>query len=292
MLVDAFWCGGVAGAAGSIVTQPLDTVRIKMQTGAGAAAQASVARASSSSTSLTASHFRSVIAHEGMAGLYKGVMAPAAAAGPRSACIFAGYDMALRNFDGGRIRDHALAGVMGGLFAAPVTTPMELVKCRVQVSKIRAAGSSTLGMEWQVCQQLWQREGFRGLACGISLTACRDATFRGTYFATFEVIARAWNQVEGRDPQAKRPWHVSIVSGGLAGVLAWLPVYPLDVIKTHWQTGHRFNATTLPGLLRNGLATQGTRLLTRGLGMTLLRAFPLNAIVFTVYESLRTSRSS
>jgi solute carrier family 25 carnitine/acylcarnitine transporter 20/29 len=292
MLVDAFWCGGVAGAAGSIVTQPLDTVRIKMQTGAGAAAQASVARASSSSmgVSLTASHFRSVIAHEGMAGLYKGVMAPAAAAGPRSACIFAGYDTALRSFDGGRIRDHALAGVMGGLFAAPVTTPMELGKCRVQVSKMRAAGSSALGMEWQVCHQVWQREGFRGLACGISLTACRDALFRGTYFATFEVLARGMARVEGRDQQAPRPFHVSIVAGGLAGVLAWLPVYPLDVIKTHWQTGHRFNATTLPGLLRSGLATEGTQWLTRGLGPTLLRAAPLNAIVFTVYESLRTSR--
>lgn len=293
MLVDAFWCGGVAGAAGSIATQPLDTVRIKMQTGAGAAAQASVShRASSSSCmalSLTASHLRSVLRHEGIKGLYKGVMAPAAAAGPRSACIFAGYDVSIRNFDGNRIRDHALAGVMGGLFAAPVTTPMELVKCRAQVS-MACAGPSPLGMEWQVCNHVWQREGFRGLACGITLTACRDALFRGCYFATLEVTARAMARAEGRDEQAPRPWRVSIVAGALAGVLAWLPVYPLDVIKTHWQTGHRFNATTLHGLLRSGLATEGTQWLTRGLGPTLLRAAPLNAIVFTVYESLRTGR--
>jgi len=294
MLVDAFWCGGVAGAAGSIATQPLDTVRIKMQTGAGEAAQASIRSSSSSSSpfSLTASHFRTVLRHEGIAGLYKGVMAPAFAAGPRSACIFLGYDMALRHFDGGRIRDHALAGVIGGLFAAPVTTPMELVKCRVQVSKIRAAGSSAFSMEYQVVQQLWLREGFRGLACGMPLTACRDALFRGCYFATFEVMARAMARAEGRDADAPRPWHVSVGAGAMAGVLAWLPVYPLDVVKTHWQTGNRFNATTLHGLVLRGVAKEGLHWLTRGLGPTLMRAAPLNAIVFTVYESLRTRRRS
>mmetsp|Transcript_88852 Transcript_88852/g.229189 ORF Transcript_88852/g.229189 Transcript_88852/m.229189 type:complete len:215 (+) Transcript_88852:15-659(+) len=212
-------------------------------------------------------------------------MAPAAAAGPRSACIFAGYDMSLRRLDGGRIRDHALAGVIGGLAAAPVTAPMELVKCRVQVS---GTGGSSLTKEWQVCSNVWQREGFRGLACGMPLTACRDALHRGSYFATFELTARAMARHEGREASAARPFHVSMLAGSLAGIVAWLPVYPLDVIKTHWQTGRRFNADSLVGMLRSGLAAEGGWWLTRGLGATLLRAGPLNAIVFTVYEHLRT----
>jgi len=238
----------------------------------------------------TFSYLGAVMRSEGPQGLYKGALAPIAAAGPRSACIFAGYDLALRLRGGSAVSDHALAGAAGGVFAVPITNPMELIKCRAQVT---AGGSatSTLAVELRICTRLLQREGVGGLACGLPLTLARDAVYRGVYFATYEVVARAMHGSRGAGRSA-RPMHVSLLAGGMAGVVAWFPVYPVDVLKTHWQTGRRFNSTTILGMLGNGLAAEGPRWLTRGLAPTLIRTWPLNAIVCTMYETLQKLRQS
>mmetsp|Transcript_98463 Transcript_98463/g.287137 ORF Transcript_98463/g.287137 Transcript_98463/m.287137 type:complete len:282 (-) Transcript_98463:119-964(-) len=277
---DAFLCGGLAGAVGSFATQPLDTIRIKMQTMA-------APRRPAAPSSGTMSFLGAVLQREGALGLYKGVLAPVAAAGPRSACIFAGYDVALRLRGGCGLGDHALAGAAGGLLAAPVTNSMELVKCRAQVSK-SCSSSSVAGVEMQIFSRLWRQEGLRGLACGLPLTLAREVLYRAIYFGAYEATARTLDA--GSRPGGRRKLHTSLLAGGLAGVVAWLPVYPVDVIKTHWQTGRRFNSTTILGLLRNGLVAEGPQWLARGLAPTLVRTWPLNAIVFTLYERLQAMR--
>eukprot|EP00928_Gymnodinium_smaydae_P038384 TRINITY_DN26494_c0_g1_i1.p1 TRINITY_DN26494_c0_g1~~TRINITY_DN26494_c0_g1_i1.p1 ORF type:complete len:294 (+),score=47.06 TRINITY_DN26494_c0_g1_i1:55-936(+) len=284
---DAFVCGGAAGAFGSLLTQPLDTIRIRMQTQATAVPSSSISAAaptSSISGSSTVSWLSAVLRSEGLRGLYRGATAPVIAAGPRSACIFAGYDLALRCRGGTRLSDHFLAGVAGGLVATPVTTPLELVKCKAQAQRGSSAGS-VLAMEAKIMHKLWQREGILGLACGLRLTAARDAVFRGFYFATYEGTCRSL--VSDPVQLGARPLPVTLLAGSLAGLVAWLPVYPVDVLKTHWQTGRRFDATDSVGLLRRGLAVEGPAWLSRGLAPTLLRSFPLNAIVCTTYEALR-----
>lgn len=294
VLADAFWCGGAAGAVGSLVTQPLDTIRIKMQTmvlGAGRAPAVAVRTAAlPPCIAETLACLCTIVRNEGAHGLYRGVVSPVAAAGPRSACIFAGYDLALRLRGGSGLADHALAGVAGGAVAAPLTNAAELVKCRAQVA---ASGSKSVARaEMQICLSLFKHEGIRGLTCGLPLTLARDACFRGLYFLTYEGTARALSG--GRAGPAggggARPFHASLIAGGLAGVAAWLPVYPLDVLKTHWQTGRRFGATTVEGLLRRGLESEGPQWLLRGLAPTLLRTWPLNAIVCAMYETLQALR--
>lgn len=292
MGVDAFLCGGLAGAVGSLATQPLDTVRIKMQTSAVIAeGSAALSPARTSAAWGMLSCLGAVLRSEGARGLYKGMLAPVATAFPRSACIFAGYDTALRISGSGAssgLVEHALAGAAGGIVAAPVTNPMELVKCRAQVSCVRRSSGSLAGTELRICAHLWRCEGLRGLACGLPLTLARDGLYRGIYFTAYEAAARALSgNSRGSGSGARRPAHASLLAGGFAGVIAWLPVYPVDVIKTHWQTGRRFNATTVPDLLRNGLAAEGPQWLVRGLAPTLIRTWPLNAIICTIYEALQ-----
>lgn len=49
------------------------------------------------------------------------------------------------------------------------------------------------------------------------------------------------------------------------------------------NSGH----TSAMACLRHTIATEGLRGMTRGMGATLLREVPGNAVFFTVYESLR-----
>lgn len=75
--------------------------------------------------------------------------------------------------------------------------------------------------------------------------------------------------------------------GAAAGVLSWAVVYPVDVIKSVVQ----IQPLTAPpeqrsvwGTIRRLYAKEGLAVFWRGLGVTLLRAFPVNGIVFPTYE--------
>lgn len=112
----------------------------------------------------------------------------------------------------------------------------------------------------------------------------------------------------------------SLVGGGIAGCFAWASCYPLDVVKSRlqtqpspWSQSVLMGASPLPSSLSSSLSSlpssspssspssltlysgifdcfkksvqaEGWQCLTRGLGVTLTRAFPVNAVTFFVYE--------
>jgi len=260
-------CVSIAGFAGIVVSQPLDVVRIKMQT--------TMRRARSGPGVFSC--ISGVLASQGVRGLYKGITTPLVTVGARNALLFLGYDFALKSMgtDSSKARfpELLVAGICSGLVAVPITSPSELVKLRVQV-----AASS----EREILRSIWHKEGLRGLACGVQLTAGREVVYRSVYFALYETLAR-WMTGD----REQRPAWVSLCAGSVAGVAPWAISYPIDVVKTHWQSNQRFGATTITGMFRNGLRTEGPQWLGRGLAPTLMRAAIMNATVWSVYEQLR-----
>jgi len=77
-------------------------------------------------------------------------------------------------------------------------------------------------------------------------------------------------------------------SGGIAGITAWLAIYPLDLIKSKIQT----NLTTqyLPGhrgilqCSKQVLKDAGFKGLFKGLMPALIRSFPVNCASILSYE--------
>jgi len=278
----AFVCGGMAGTAGIVVSQPLDVVRIRLQT--------SLRHAQIGSEGQRCSHgviscVTGILRTEGVRGLYKGIAAPVATSGMRTAIVFLSYDVALKSMgtssSSARPRQLALAGLCSALVAAPLTTVSEHIKIRAQTSRpINTA--SVVGLEWDIFKNIWRREGLRGLACGAQLTAMREGAYRSIYFSSYEVLARMM-----AGDREQRPAWVSLWAGGLAGMAPWAITYPIDVLKTHWQSERRFGATTIFSMLRNGLALEGPGWLGRGLSPTLMRAVIMNAAVWSIYEQLR-----
>jgi hypothetical protein len=79
----------------------------------------------------------------------------------------------------------------------------------------------------------------------------------------------------------------SVVAGGITGALTWGLIYPLDMIKTRIQTmplNTPLSELSVARVASDIIKTQGTRALFRGMGVTLLRAFPVNGTIFPVYE--------
>jgi solute carrier family 25 carnitine/acylcarnitine transporter 20/29 len=75
-------------------------------------------------------------------------------------------------------------------------------------------------------------------------------------------------------------------SGGIAGVIAWFLVYPLDVIKTDMQCEKQIQKLSLVSFAKDRYKKHGGSYFYKGLSATMLRTFPVNAIVLTAFDLL------
>jgi len=186
-------------------------------------------------------------------------------------------------------------GAAAGTVQAFVICPMEHVKCRLQVRggvpphAARHDGGGPVGL----CASIVREHGlFRGLYRGMGVTLWRETPAFGMYFATYDTIKeRVEGFLEERDgehpiPSHAHAWSASALAGGISGAWTWVIIYPFDVIKTRIQTSsldvrHREGMWAVGrGMVRE----HGWRHMFRGLGVTLARAFPVNAIIFPTYE--------
>lgn len=89
-----------------------------------------------------------------------------------------------------------------------------------------------------------------------------------------------------------------LVSGGIAGIITWASIYPLDVIKTRiqaeaWNVGQadrpRSTTSGASTVARTILTQVGVKGLYRGLMVCSVRAFFVNAIQVLLVYALVTS---
>lgn len=73
-----------------------------------------------------------------------------------------------------------------------------------------------------------------------------------------------------------------LVAGGIAGIAAWLPGYPQDLIKSRIQ--YLSGPYSTKDIIFKTYHSTGFTGFFRGLAPTLVRAVPVNAAVFYVYE--------
>jgi solute carrier family 25 carnitine/acylcarnitine transporter 20/29 len=285
--------GGIAGSASVIVGHPFDTMKVRMQTTGNVGGDLMNAKA--------------------IKGLFRGMGPPLGAAGLVNALVFSTYGWSNRMWDdhyGTEDEQRAalvakgisleeqdkkfkfnwkayFCGCFAGLAQTFVLCPTEHVKCRLQVQASSASDATVAANVYKgpvdAASQIFKSHGVAGLYRGFSITAWREVPAFGLYFTSYDYLKNAISdQLAKRDMD--QPWIASGISGGVSGCLTWLVVYPTDVIKSRIQTQsldcRKGIMTTGREIYREG----GVRLLFRGLGITLLRAFPVNGVIFPVYE--------
>lgn len=131
--------------------------------------------------------------------------------------------------------------------------------------------------------------GVAGLYRGIGITLARDAPSFASYFLAYEGAKRIAAEWSAKPESMLTPAEL-LVCGGLAGFGAWLPCIPQDVLKS------RIQSSPTPIGIRQAfeqlIAESGFRGLFRGIGPTMLRAFPANAATFLAYELVHKSLSN
>ncbi len=132
-------------------------------------------------------------------------------------------------------------------------------------------------------RQLYKEGGIRSVFRGSAMTLARDGPGSAAYFATYEYIKRSMTP---KDADGKPSGGLSLtavmVAGGAAGVAMWIPVFPVDTIKSRLQSaeGRPTIGGTVRGLYRSG----GFKAFFPGMAPAMARAVPANAATFLGVE--------
>ncbi|KAF2195437.1 mitochondrial carrier [Zopfia rhizophila CBS 207.26] len=289
-----FWAGYLSGAAGILIGNPLDLVKTRLQ-----APKAAPTLEATTAPQNFKSHF------DRAGTLARGATAPILGYGALNAILFVTYNRSLELLGVNPVLPKNLfkvwcAGAAGGLATFVVSAPTELVKCRAQVS----TGNTS---SWSIARDAWKHEGVRGLYYGGGITSIRDAVGYGFYFWSYEWSKQALSTSNDTDRQTAMK---VLLCGGLAGIVTWASIFPLDVVKTRVQTqllrsptlseageqrGLPQNESEMYAALkrkrlssleiaRQAYQSEGAGVFFRGLGVCSVRAFVVNAVQWAVYE--------
>lgn len=297
--------GSIAGIAGKVVEYPFDTVKVRLQ---------------SQPDHLPLRYtgpldcFRQSIKQDGFRGLYRGVSAPFAGAAAETACLFFSYRVAqeaLRAAGGLKpgevlpLGGLVTAGAMSGSVTSVVLTPIELVKCRMQVplqspldpTLPRNVGLSTRAVSpFAVIADVYRREGLSGFWRGQLGTFLRETGGTAAWFGSYEAITLLFKtRIQLAQPSRslqdiELPLSQQMASGAVAGMSYNFIFYPADTIKSKIQTGELSAHGVRPTFMQVGRAlwkTHGLKGLYRGCGITVARSAPSSALIFTIVENLK-----
>ena len=312
-LKDVF-SGSTAGILGKFVEYPFDTVKVRLQSqsyepGAGPRFRGPL--------DAFANALRSP---EGpLVSLYRGISAPLLGAALETSSLFFSYRIAQSLVVAATPSLRARrdqnpnekielpfsylvgCGAASGAFTSLLLTPIELIKCKMQVAfpttQVEMASKSYTSARapgaMQLISTIFRTQGILGFWHGQLGTLIRETGGSAAWFGSYEGVKILFLR---SDPSVSHVTEVKVwqqmAAGAVAGMSYNFVFYPADTIKSRMQTSH---AESVEGkgkmrFLSTGKELwreQGLRGFYRGCGITVCRAAPSSAIIFSIYEALR-----
>ncbi|CAG9762861.1 unnamed protein product [Ceutorhynchus assimilis] len=276
-----FTAGCLGGIALVYVGQPLDTVKVKMQT-------------FPLLYTNTIDCFKRTYLQDGIIrGLYAGTVPALATNVMENAVLFLCYGFCQKiiiNASGANsaedlsVLSNAWAGFLASFFSSIAITPTELIKCKLQAMHEVNNAQSSKNIKYigplTLTKQIIKNEGTKGLFRGLVPTLAREMPgyffFFGGYEGTRELL---------RKPHQKKEdlglWK-TMVAGGVGGSVFWTTTFPFDVAKSRIQVN---NTTDNLWVTISKIAQkEGVSALYKGLTPTLIRTIPATATLFATVE--------
>jgi len=218
--------GSFAGAAGIGVAFPFDTLKTKAQQ---YAARKGVSDASSRETMSAYDIAELVMKEEGIAGFYGGVKGVMLGEAFVKATLFGSNAWALSQLvafshaGSPSLWHYIAAAAFSGFVSSFVLNPIDRVKILIQTN-----ASKTKMSELSVINEVIRKDGFANLLfLGLDAMLLREIPGCIFYFLTYSLLMK-YSPL----PDMLGTTVSSFLSGASAGVCAWIPIYPSDVVKT------------------------------------------------------------
>jgi hypothetical protein len=261
-----FIAGWTAGTCGTIVGYPLDFTKVRIQTG----------------------HYKNIVdvitktyTAEGLSGFFKGITAPLITDGFVDFLTFGVFGVCKRLLqkDSKPLTNYeiAMAGAATGAFVSVLVTPSEMAKIRLQI-QVQSKEKSLYRGTFHCLSHVYRHQGIKEIYRGLPITFCREVPGYSIYFTSYEYLRGIFGK------NGSITFLGQLMAGGLAGSALWFCVYPIDVIKTRIQMAP--SNLSLLSMASEMYRRDGFFSFYKGITPTLVRAIPVNAVIFLVYEKM------
>ncbi|XP_051904785.1 mitochondrial glycine transporter A-like [Hippocampus zosterae] len=268
--IKAFMCGAFSGTCSTLLFQPLDLVKTRLQT-----LQNKMQPGSSRVGMMRV--FLNVVRTERLLGLWKGVSPSFMRTIPGVGLYFSTYCSLKQHFFQEKNPGALGAVLLGGgarTVAGVLMLPVTVIKTRYECGRYRYA--SVTGALRSVCRT----EGPAALYSGLMATLLRDVPFSGIYVMLYSQMKT--NLPNELGVSAFAPL-ANFSCGVLAGVSASLITQPADVVKTLVQVNPRLSTVDA---VRYIYVEHGLEGFLRGALPRSLRRTMMAAMAWTVYEQM------
>lgn len=223
--------GGIAGIVGVSIVYPIDLVKTRLQN------QNSSTGEKQYKNMLDC--FKKSYKASGYLGMYRGSAVNILLVTPEKAIKLTANDafryILLDKQGKLTLPREMIAGGTAGLCQTVITTPMELLKIKMQLSAQQST-SGPRASALRLALELISSQGLRGLYRGCLSTIMRDVSFSIIYFPLFAHLKSLGSHQQGTDlVTCDAPFYWSFISGCAAGGFAAVAVNPIDVVKTRLQ---------------------------------------------------------
>ncbi len=191
-----------------------------------------------------------------------------------------------------------MTGGAAGAVTSLVLTPVELVKCKMQVPTLGPGPNAQPPSIIGIIRDVYRHHGLKGFWHGQMGTFIRETGGGAAWFGSKETVSalfRQYNQapyIEGEKYAALPLWQQA-VAGASAGMSYNFLFFPADTIKSRMQTA-AINPRTHQApqtFFSEGSAlwkAKGLRGMYAGCGITVFRSAPASAFIFIIYDGLKS----
>ena len=289
----AFLAGSISGTFSTVLFQPLDLVKTKIQNHENNVRTSKCASATllSSKNPSMLRVARHVFATESILGFWKGITPSITRTIPGVGIYFGSLHWLKSCI--GRDKVSALQSMFLGMsarcMAATILIPITVTKTRFESGRFNYTRMSSALIH------IYRNEGIRGLSCGLLPTIVRDAPYSGIYLMFYTLLKQNYapkvrnalgltlEYGQGKKEANQAGTHFSC--GLLAGFLASLITHPADVLKTKMQI-HPEVYHSIAATFRKVLADSGPKGFMNGFAPRMLRRALMSAFAWTIYEEM------
>jgi hypothetical protein len=242
-----------------IAGSPFDSVKVRMQT-----------RPYTSTYACIIDTFKT----EGLKGFFVGMVPPLISVNLVKMVAVTVYEdirMSMLNNKYHPYLSYFGAGALAGASVSLMSCPLEMIRNH----RITTNAQSSLSFA-QHLREIYRGFGFRyGLYNGYTIHLLRDTLGTGSYWLLYETI----------HSREKSSGAVHFLAGGATGMLSWIVIYPLDLIKNIYQQQRFKQGHATYQAVFSQVRAKGLTGLYRGVWPTMLRAFPVHGLNLFVYET-------
>jgi len=260
-MVKAFLAGSFSGTCSTVLFQPLDLLKTRIQTN----------QANNTGMLMMT---KNIVTTEKLGGLWKGLAPSIVRTVPGVGIYFSAMHVMKNNICNGKPSSMAsiVIGASARCIAGGIMIPATVIKVRSESGMFDYRGIG------EAFKRIYGREGLKGLTSGILPTLFRDAPFSGLYLMLYQNLKTGTASLAPVTGESS----LYLLCGLTAGCLASLLTQPADVVKTQMQLSQ--TKTTIWSTSATIFHHSGLGGFLTGLAPRMLRRSLMASLAWTVYE--------